>query len=123
MNYSLFLNLTLTDIISIITSIGGLILAIIALIKYLKSIKEKDLEAVSNTLTNIAQLEIQLTKVPTAFKLHNVDLENLNSLGVTPEELAYLVSSFTIGGTYYRKTSPLHEKTNECITPFKKKHL
>lgn len=113
-------NLSLADSISIITSIGGLILAIIALIKYIKSIKEKDLEAVSTTLTNIAQLEVKLKDIPTGLKLHGIDLENLKNLGVTPQELAYLASSFTIGGTYYRKTSPIHDKNKEKIVPFAK---
>lgn len=63
-------------------------------------------------LNPIVQVERSLGQVPSAFRFHGITETNLSEAGVTAEELAYLVASFTSGHIYHMTHNP------DAVTPF-----
>ena len=59
-----------------------------------------------NNLITIVNVESQLGDVPSALKFHGVDPNELENIGVTSKEFAYLLTSFTVGGIYYKSHFP-----------------
>jgi len=68
--------------------------------------KQKNVNAVSAFLAAIAQVERTLGQVPTAVRFHGIKPEELQEIGVTPEEFAYLVASFTVGWIHHYSMTP-----------------
>lgn len=54
------------------------------------------------SLSSIINVELSLSKIKSAFRFHGITDKKLEAAGITAEELAYLVSSFTAGGIYHR---------------------
>jgi len=59
-----------------------------------------------NNLITIVNVEAQLGDVPSALKFHGVDPKELENIGVSSKEFAYLLTSFTVGGIYYKAYFP-----------------
>src|SRR5689334_4350053 len=91
----------------------SLVLSVIAVIISLSSFaytiySGRKHERTSALVTNhsaMVAVEARLSDVPAALRFHGIDPEDLARHGVTPQEFAYLVNSFSVGGTYYR-TAP-----------------
>ena len=63
-------------------------------------------------LAEIVQVEARLGQLPEALRFHGIRKEDLESVGVTPQELAYLVNSFTLGSAWHKILTP------SIITPY-----
>jgi len=59
-----------------------------------------------NNLITIVNVEAQLGDIPSALKFHGVDPKELEDIGVSSKEFAYLLTSFTVGGIYYKAYFP-----------------
>ena len=68
--------------------------------------KQKNVNAMSTFLAAIAQVERTLGQVPTAVRFHGIKPEELQDIGITPEEFAYLVASFTVGWIHHHSVTP-----------------
>lgn len=73
------------------------------------SVNQREQNAIIYNLTAISGVEGKIAQIPTVLRFHGIDVKELQDKGVTLEEFAYLVSSFSIGGAYYR-ASPRPEK-------------
>jgi len=65
--------------------------------------------ALANLAHSIA-VERQLAEVPEALRFHGIDPSDLAAVGITPEEFAYLINSFTVGRIYYSGVYPNRRK-------------
>jgi hypothetical protein len=54
-----------------------------------------------NYLSALSSVEAQIAKTPTVLKFHGIDPGELERRGVSAEEFAYLVTSFTLGGVWH----------------------
>ena len=68
---------------------------------------QRQAAAVATNHTSIINIESMIAKVPQVLRFHGVEdpEQELKQHGMTSEEFAYLLGSFTLGGTYYR-TAP-----------------
>ncbi len=57
-------------------------------------------------MTTIIGVEAKIAEVPTALKFHNLDPDELGKIGLKSDEFAYLLTSFTAGGIYYKTFYP-----------------
>ena len=64
------------------------------------------------SLSHMVGVELSLKEIQTAIKFHGISKGDLQTAGITEEELSYLVASFTAGGIYHRF------KTFKKNTPF-----
>ncbi len=64
------------------------------------------------SLSHMINLERSISNIPSAFRFHGITELQIIDADITPEELAYLVSSITAGGIYHRTHSP------NCSKPF-----
>lgn len=62
--------------------------------------------AVSANTDLIIEIEGRVGRLPDLLRFHGINdpREELKKHGLTPEEFAYLVNSFTVGGTFYRNS-------------------
>lgn len=88
------------SIIAIIISIGSFVYTIYSNARAVKN------AAMFNNLTTIINVEAQLANVPSALKFHGVSIKELENINITPQEFAYLLTSFTAGGIYYKTYFP-----------------
>jgi hypothetical protein len=63
-------------------------------------------------LAEIVQVESRLGELPDALRFHGLRKEELERVGVTPQEFAYLVNSFTLGKAWHKVLTP------EATTPY-----
>lgn len=68
--------------------------------------KQKNVGVTSITLQAFAELERSIANVPSALRFHGITLEELKEIDITPEEFAYLVSSFSTGYIYHYGVTP-----------------
>lgn len=68
--------------------------------------KQKNVSAVNTFLAAIAQVERTLGLVSTAVRFHGIKPEELEEIGVTSEEFAYLVESFAVGWIRHYSMTP-----------------
>ncbi len=57
-------------------------------------------------LPPIVELEARLGDLPSALRFHGVSPSDLEEAGITPQEFAYLVNSFTLGSVWHRIIAP-----------------
>jgi hypothetical protein len=89
----------------LIVSLLAALISVISLVWSIRtSLNQREGAAIIANLTNIAEIEATLGQVPTALRFHGIDPDELESHGVTPQEFAYVVSNFAIGGVYYRSS-------------------
>ena len=96
----------------------GLVGVAVALALQLQELRQsrKDFEyqtyltSLSEHLARVAELDRSLADIPSALEFHNVSELDLKKAGLTAEEFAYLISSFTAGSTYYRLAVPDDKK-------------
>ena len=89
--------------LELIISFAALLLSVFTLLR--TSIHERELRidtARSANLAAILQVEQQIAQNPGLLQLHGIDPAELEEAGVTPEEFAYLLASFTAGGIYHK---------------------
>ncbi|MDH6356352.1 hypothetical protein [Parabacteroides sp. PF5-9] len=69
-------------------------------------IKQSHSAAISTNTKLIVGIEGRLGQIPELLRFHGIDNpeEILKQHGITSEEFAYLVNSFTVAGTFYRTT-------------------
>ncbi len=77
------------------------------------SLRQREGSAIAANLISLSQVEASIAEVPSALRFHGIELTDLEEGGITPEEFAYLLSNFTLGGVYYR-SSP---KAKHMIEP------
>lgn len=53
------------------------------------------------SLSHVVDIERTLGEVPTALKFHGITIEEMKKADIEPQELAYLLSSFTAGAIYH----------------------
>lgn len=76
------------------------------------NLKQQQSLAVTSCLGSIAQIELKLAEIPRALEFHGIGVDELKAAGISPEEFAYLLASFTAGGLYYRL------KREDPLVPF-----
>lgn len=57
-------------------------------------------------LSEIVEVEGRLGELPEALRFHGMSKEDLEQAGLTPQEFAYLLNSFTLGATWDRILHP-----------------
>lgn len=67
---------------------------------------QKKVNAAAPMLQAFAELERSIANTPTALRFHGITPEMLKEIDITPEEFAYLVSSFSIGYIYHFGATP-----------------
>ena len=86
-------------IISLIALALSILSTIISVVFALRQIKTTSILASNAAIINT---ERELGKVPSALKFHGINEDDLKQADITPEELAYLLTSCTGGAIYYR---------------------
>lgn len=93
--------------------VGSGVAALFSWIQYRKARRQQEVsETWLSHLAEIVAVEGQLGQLPEALRFHGLNKEDLDQAGVTPHEFAYLLNSFTLGGTWHRILHP------NCRTPF-----
>lgn len=81
-----------------------------ALFSWMQFKKVQKRQEVSETslshLAEIVAVEAQLGQLPEALRFHGLSKEDLGEAGVTAQEFAYLLNSFTLGSTWHRILHP-----------------
>lgn len=57
-------------------------------------------------LSEIVEVESRLGDLPEALRFHGLAVEDLAAVGLTPQEFAYLLNSFTLGATWDQLLNP-----------------
>jgi hypothetical protein len=57
-------------------------------------------------LPSILAVEGSLANLPEALRFHGIDPKDLEEAGITPQEFAYLLTSFTCGGVWHQIAPP-----------------
>lgn len=86
------------------------ILSWVALIASLWALREaqrsqkrsEDVGALLAHQSDIVETEARLGSLPKALRFHGLSLTDLQEVGLEPEEFAYLLNSFTLGGVWQR---------------------
>jgi hypothetical protein len=90
-------------------AIAGLALMMALLALWQSSRANRAQQASSAWLTHLAEIvevESRLGSLPEALRFHGLAKEDLDQAGLTPQEFAYLLNSFTLGGTWDRILHP-----------------
>lgn len=66
----------------------------------------KNVSIYATSTQTLAQLERSLAEVPTALRFHGITLEQLEEVGITPEEFAYLAANFSAGHIFHTGVDP-----------------
>ena len=107
------------DPIAGLVSLIALVFSIFAAYKSVSNEKYKQNRADYVVIeTSFVQLEMSLKDRPGALKFHNVNIEDINKIGISIEEFSYLLANFTLGGIDYREkliTDDKPELTNYRI--------
>ncbi len=99
----------------LIFSAFALFLSVTALVWTIISNLEKNKNfAIASCFSLMAQAESMLKDVPSALKFHTISTEDLESIGLSPQEFTYLLVNFTSAGVFYRINHP------NDISPFPK---
>lgn len=81
----------------------AIILSVFSLVFSVWSTKRQEyLNSLANNLIYMSDIERTIADTPSILELHSVEQKELEEAGVTPQEFAYLLSSFSVGGLYYR---------------------
>ena len=94
--------------VSDVISGSALIVALLAL--WQASLANKAQQASSAWLTQLSEIvevEARLGELPEALRFHGMSKEELDQAGLTPQEFAYLLNSFTLGGIRDRQLYPI----------------
>lgn len=87
--------------------VGSGFTALFSWVQYKKAQKRQEVsETRLSHLAEIVAVEAQLGQLPEALRFHGLSKEDLDEVGVTPQEFAYLLNSFTLGGTWHRILHP-----------------
>jgi hypothetical protein len=89
--------------------ISGLALIAALLALWQASLANKAQQASSTWLSHLSEIvevEARLGEFPEALRFHGMSKEELDQAGLTPQEFAYLLNSFTLGGTWDRILHP-----------------
>jgi hypothetical protein len=88
--------------LEMLLSLTALIIAIISLVHTIISSRRQEFTAGRlNNLAAISDIERMIADNPQILELHGVSLQELEQSGITSNEIAYLLSSFTAGRLYY----------------------
>jgi len=95
----------------VIISLAALLVSILTLLYtlWLNNRMNKN-NAMFHNLTTIIDVEAKIADVPTVLKFHNLDPVELEKNGLEAAEFAYLLTSFTAGGIYYKTFYPDDDK-------------
>jgi hypothetical protein len=111
--------LLINTLVAFLSAVGTLVYVVLTFLMVrttYRSAKSSE-RAVENlkeaNLSPIAEVEKMLGDIPTALEFHGIREEELAEHGLSASEFAYLVASFTVGGTYHRALEP------DSRTPFK----
>ncbi len=63
----------------------------------------------ASILGHFVQLERSLENTPLAFRFHGISEDDIRDVGITAEELSYLVASFTCGNFYHHLLAPFNK--------------
>lgn len=89
--------------------ISGLALIVALLALWQASLANRAQQASSAWLTHLSEIvevEARLGELPEALRFHGMSKEELDRAGLTPQEFAYLLNSFTLGATWDRILHP-----------------
>lgn len=99
---------------SLILPVLAIVISVVSLSWSVRtSLRQREVSAIIANGTSLSQVESTLGNIPGALRFHGIDPHDLEDIGISPKEFAYLVSNFTLGGVYYRSTS----KTRYRIAP------
>lgn len=98
----------LISILTLIISVGSLVIALFALRKdYAKFNRETFNQSIFSNENHIMEIESRLAMHPEFLRFHGIEDPDkfLEQHGLTSHEFAYLVNSFTAGSIYYNTAS------------------
>ena len=104
------------------STMATLILSIVALVISISSLlwtiwfnlRRARVDPMLNYLSKLSDVERMIATTPSALKFHGIEERELVEAGITAQEFAYLVSSFTLGGAYHRAYM---DNSQKPITP------
>ena len=109
--------------ISVIALIASIVMPLIVwFVSYNFYQKKRLYHARATNLVAIVPIERSLGDIQSAFRFHGITDQDFKEAGVTPQELAYLVASFTAGRIYddqARSESFMKEPYNESHYRYK----
>ena len=87
--------------------VGAGFTALFSWIQYRNAQKRQETsETWLSHLSEIVVVEARLGELPEALRFHGLGKEDLDAAGITSHEFAYLLNSFTLGGTWHRILHP-----------------
>ena len=97
----------------VLASFAALVSAVSLVFSIVSWRTQKNVNVTATTLQAFAELERSIANVPSALRFHGITPEKLKEIDITPEEFAYLVSSFSTGYIYYSGVTPKDVKPSD----------
>ena len=78
------------------------------------NLRQAKVNAMNTYLAQLVSIESQIAKTPSVLRFHGLDARDLIDHDVSAEEFSYLVTTFTLGGVWYKAF-----ESSEDIGPYK----